>query len=187
MDSYELIHLEEYNQTGAGGTALSYTHKTRNTLVKLYNPGFEADRAMAEFHTAQAVFDMGIPTPKPYRLVTDGERFGAEYELIKNKRSFTRIISEEPERLEEISCTQHPPTPPVFVPIKKSSRSFTRKRTWFRRPSNSARWHFWKKFRIHLPACTETSRSAISSAEETARSGLMSASSPMALPNGMYP
>lgn len=103
MDTYERINLEEYDQTGAGGTALSYTHKKRDTLVKLYNPGFEADRAMAEFHTAQAVFDMGIPTPKPYRLVTDGERFGAEYELIKNKRSFTRIISEEPERLEEIS------------------------------------------------------------------------------------
>ena len=28
---------------------------------------------------------------------------GAEYELIKNKRSYTRIISQEPERLEEIS------------------------------------------------------------------------------------
>ena len=46
---------------------------------------------------------MGIPTPEPYRLVTDGERFGAEYELVPNKRSFTRILSQEPERLQEIS------------------------------------------------------------------------------------
>ncbi len=46
---------------------------------------------------------MGIPTPEPLRLVTDGERYGAEYELVKGKRSFTRIISEEPERLKEIS------------------------------------------------------------------------------------
>ena len=29
-------------------------------------------------------------------------KVGAEYELIKNKRSYTRIISQEPERLEEI-------------------------------------------------------------------------------------
>lgn len=103
MDKYELINLADYNQTGAGGTALSYTHKDKNTLVKLYNPGFEAERAISEFHTARTVFEMGIPTPEPYRLVTDGERFGAEYELVKGKRSFTRIISEEPERLEEMS------------------------------------------------------------------------------------
>ena len=103
MNTYETIDLNEYVRTGEGGTAITYTHKSRNTLAKLYNPGFEADRAVAEFLTARTVFEMGIPTPEPYRLVTDGERFGAEYELIKNKRSFTRIISEEPERLEEIS------------------------------------------------------------------------------------
>ena len=105
MDSYQKIELSDYTRSGEGGTAVSYTHKTRSTLAKLYNPGFEADRAKAEFHTARAVFEMGIPTPEPYRLVTDGERYGAEYELIKGKRSFTRIVSEEPGRLEEISLT----------------------------------------------------------------------------------
>lgn len=105
MDNYEIINLEDYVQTGEGGTAVSYTHKSKNTLAKLYKPGFEADRARAEFHTAKTVFDMGIPTPEPYRLVTDGERFGAEYELVPDKRSFTRIISQEPERLQEISLT----------------------------------------------------------------------------------
>lgn len=103
MHTYETIDLNEYVRTGEGGTAVSYTHKTGNTLAKLYNPGFEADRAAAEFLTACTVFEMGIPTPEPYRLVTDGERFGAEYELIKGKRSFARIISEEPGRLEAIS------------------------------------------------------------------------------------
>lgn len=103
METYEKINLEDYIQTGEGGTAQAYTRKDGKTLAKLYNPGFEADRAAAEFFTARTVFEMGIPTPEPYRLVTDGERFGAEYELIKNKRSFARIISEEPERLEGVS------------------------------------------------------------------------------------
>lgn len=103
MDSYQKIELEDYTRSGEGGTAVSYTHKSRNTLAKLYNPGFEAERAKAEFYTARKVFEMGIPTPEPLRLVTDGERYGAEYELVKGKRSFTRIISEEPERLKEIS------------------------------------------------------------------------------------
>jgi uncharacterized protein (TIGR02172 family) len=105
MEAYERINLDEYIQTGEGGTAQAYTRKDGKTLAKLYNPGFEADRAAAEFLTARTVYELGVPTPEPYRLVTDGERFGAEYELIPNKRSFTRIISEEPERLQEISLT----------------------------------------------------------------------------------
>ena len=105
MNQYETIHLEDYFQSGEGGTAVSYTHKIRPSLAKLYNPGFEAERAVEEFLTARTVFEMGIPTPEPYRLVTDGVRYGAEYELVPGKRSFTRIISQEPERLEEMSRT----------------------------------------------------------------------------------
>lgn len=102
-DAIERINLDDYVQTGEGGTAVAYTHKNGKSLAKLYNPGFEADRAKEEFLTARTVFELGIPTPEPYRLVTDGERNGGEYELIKGKRSFTRIISQEPERLGEIS------------------------------------------------------------------------------------
>ena len=102
-EAIQTINLSDYTQTGEGGTALTYTHKDGRSLAKLYKNGFEADRAKAEFLTARAVYDLGIPSPKPYRLITDGERSGAEYELIKNKRSYTRIISQEPERLEEIS------------------------------------------------------------------------------------
>ena len=105
MGAYEKINLEDYVQTGEGGTAQAYTRKDGKSLAKLYNPGFEADKVVGEFLTARIVFEMGISTPEPYRLVTDGERFGAEYELIRNKRSFARILSEEPERLEEISLT----------------------------------------------------------------------------------
>ena len=73
------INLNDYILTGEGGTALTYTKKDGLSLAKLYKPGFEADRAKAEFITASTVFDLGIPSPKPYRLITDGERSGAEY------------------------------------------------------------------------------------------------------------
>ena len=102
-EDVQVINLDDYIQTGEGGTALTYTHKDGRSLAKLYKSGFEAERAKAEFLTARTVFELGIPSPEPYRLISDGERTGAEYELIKGKRSYTRIISQEPERLEEIT------------------------------------------------------------------------------------
>ena len=46
MDTYKLIDLNEYVQTGEGGSSLTYSHKTRNALAKLFNPGAEADEAL---------------------------------------------------------------------------------------------------------------------------------------------
>lgn len=103
MEKYEHINLEDYFQSGEGGTALTYSHKDGKTLAKLFTPGMGAESAEREFLVSKTVYEMGIPTPEPIRLVTDGTRFGAEYELIQDKRSFTRIISEEPEQLEPLS------------------------------------------------------------------------------------
>ena len=105
MEKYEPINLEDYVQSGEGGTALSYSHNDGKTLAKLFMKGMGAETAEREFLVNKIVYEMGIPTPKPLRLVTDGTRFGAEYELIQNKRSFTRIISEEPEQLEPLSLS----------------------------------------------------------------------------------
>jgi uncharacterized protein (TIGR02172 family) len=69
----------------------------------LYNPDFDANTIKNEFWASRTAFELGISTPEPFRLITDGKRFGGEYELIEGKRSFSRIISQEPERLEEIS------------------------------------------------------------------------------------
>ena len=97
------INLDDYIQTGEGGTALTYNHKNGKTLAKLFMSSVAADNAAREFHINQVVYESGLPTPKPIRLITDGERFGAEYELISPKRSFTRIISQEPEQLVPLS------------------------------------------------------------------------------------
>ena len=103
METYKQIDLNDYVQTGEGGTALTYNHKDGKTLAKLFMPGFAADTAKREFLINQVVYESGLPTPKPIRLITDGERFGAEYELIQPKRSFTRIISQEPDKLVPLS------------------------------------------------------------------------------------
>lgn len=42
-ENVQIINLDDYIQTGEGGTALTYTRKDGRSLAKLYNPGFEAD------------------------------------------------------------------------------------------------------------------------------------------------
>ena len=103
MNDFERINLDDYIQTGEGGTALTYNHKDGKTLAKLFMPSMVADNAVREFRINQVVYESGLPTPKPIRLITDGTRFGAEYELIQPKRSFTRIISQEPDQLVPLS------------------------------------------------------------------------------------
>ena len=102
-EELQRINLDDYVQTGEGGTALTYNHKDGKTLAKLFMPSVAADNAVREFNINKVVYDLGLPTPKPIRLITDGERFGAEYELIQPKRSFTRIISQEPDQLVPLS------------------------------------------------------------------------------------
>ena len=102
-EDIQRINLEDYFQTGEGGTALTYNHKNGKTLAKLFMPGFAAETAIREFGVNQVVYESGLPTPKPIRLITDGTRVGAEYELVPNKRSFTRIISQEPDQLVPLS------------------------------------------------------------------------------------
>jgi len=102
-EEVQRIDLNDYVQTGEGGTALTYNHKDGKTLAKLFMSTVAADNAAREFRINQVVYESGLPTPKPIRLITDGERFGAEYELISPKRSFTRIISQEPDQLVPLS------------------------------------------------------------------------------------
>ena len=74
MEAYERIDLDDYIQTGEGGTALTYNHKDGKALAKLFMPGMGAETAEREFKVNRIVYDMGLPTPKPIRLVTDGKR-----------------------------------------------------------------------------------------------------------------
>lgn len=103
MSLYEQINLDEYIHSGEGGQGQAYTHKSEKRLAKLFNAGFDAELAVREFEMAKAAYESGVPTPRPFRLITDGKRVGTEYELVEKKRSFCRIISQEPERMQEIA------------------------------------------------------------------------------------
>jgi len=102
-NQYQQINLEDYFQSGEGGQALTYTRKDGSSMAKMFQFGLGSETVEREFRISRAAYEAGIPCPRPIRLVTDGKCFGAEYELIANKRSFTRIISEEPQQLEALT------------------------------------------------------------------------------------
>lgn len=102
-NQYQQINLKDYFQSGEGGQALTYIRKDGSAMAKMFQFGLGSETVEREFRISRAAYEAGIPCPRPIRLVTDGKCFGAEYEVVANKRSFTRIISEEPQRLEALT------------------------------------------------------------------------------------
>lgn len=143
MSKYEKINLEDYIQTGEGGQALTYTKKDGSSLAKMFMHGLGSETVEHEFLISKAVYEAGIPCPKPIRLVTDGERFGGEYEVIAGKRSFTRIISQDPEQLEPLTLKfarlgkqlhATPANTEVFPDMKEVIRPWIEKSTCISEP-----------------------------------------------------
>lgn len=96
----KLIDLNDYVRTGEGANGASYNHKTDpNIMLKLYFRNFEA--AKLELEVAQKVYAMGIPTPEPGDLVTDGKQVGIRFRRIEGKKSYSRACGDHPERAEE--------------------------------------------------------------------------------------
>ena len=94
------IDLNDYVRTGEGGNGASYDHKTdKNVMLKLYFHNFDA--AQVELEMAQKVYALGIPTPEPGDLVTDGKALGIRFRRLEGKKSYSRACGDHPERTEE--------------------------------------------------------------------------------------
>lgn len=94
------INLNDYVRTGEGANGASYDHKTdKNVMLKLYFHNFDA--AQVELEMAQKVYALGIPTPEPGDLVTDGKALGIRFRRLEGKKSYSRACGDHPERTEE--------------------------------------------------------------------------------------
>ena len=98
------VNLQEWESFGGGGFGESFYNKTDDSVIlKLNKTSISAEKAQEEFRRSKAVYDMGIPSARPYEFVTDGERYGMIVERIKGKESFGRILADHPEQLEELA------------------------------------------------------------------------------------
>lgn len=99
----DTISLNDYDEFGGGFNAVSYNHHDGHTMIKLYSEGIPLAVPLRELQCAQAVLQMGIPTPHPLRFITDGARYGVEFERLDGKVSFSRAISRDPSLLEPLT------------------------------------------------------------------------------------
>ncbi len=99
-----LININEWEKFGGGYTADSYFHKTDDTvMLKLFTDFLPPSAPLNELEQAERVRNLGIPTAKPIEYVTDGKRYGAIFQRIKDKKSLARLMADEPERTHEVA------------------------------------------------------------------------------------
>ncbi len=98
------INLEDYRRSGAGANGESYDCIADNSvMLKLYNSDYPTDTIFSELDVARKVYELGVPSPEPGELVTDGQRIGIRFRRIVGKRSFSRMLADEPERYDELA------------------------------------------------------------------------------------
>lgn len=97
------LHIGEYDEFGASFLSHAFNSEDGDSMIKVYGKRVPKWLVAQEKAVARAVMVFGIPTPLVGTLYEDGESTGLDFERIEGKRSFSRIIAEEPGRLEEIS------------------------------------------------------------------------------------
>lgn len=96
------IDLKDYVKSGEGANGASYDSiSDPDVMVKMYNSDYPVQPIFDELEVAGKVYAIGIPSPEPGEIVTDGERLGIRFRRIRGKRSFSRMFADEPERTEE--------------------------------------------------------------------------------------
>ncbi|MDO5442629.1 MAG: aminoglycoside phosphotransferase family protein [Bacteroidia bacterium] len=134
--------MNDYVRTGEGANGASYDCiSDGSVMVKLYNSDYPADTIFSELDVARKVFELGIPSPEPGIMVTDGERIGIRFRKVIGKRSYSRAFADEPERTEEYArefarlckklhateCPEglFPEAKPQFLRLLEASRTFS--------------------------------------------------------------
>jgi len=98
----ETVDMSRYVRTGAGANGESFDClDDPNLMLKLYNASYPVQPVIDELEIARKVYDLGIPSPEPGHMVEVDGRLGIKFRRIVGKRSFSRALADEPERVEE--------------------------------------------------------------------------------------
>ncbi|MBQ0025591.1 MAG: phosphotransferase [Bacteroidales bacterium] len=99
------INLDEWVESGGGALGVTYFHKSDpSMIVKFNNATNTLEDIQREISISRKVFEMGIPSPEPSEMVTDGKRYGMMFKRIYNKISYARMIGSYPEKIDQTAA-----------------------------------------------------------------------------------
>ena len=98
------IDLNDWIESGRGGRGASFFHKDApDYMLKFDNLLTDPSSMEEELWAASVAYSLGISTPEPGEVVTDGKRYGLTFRRIPDKVSYAHAIDDNPERLEELA------------------------------------------------------------------------------------
>ena len=103
MTNYPQIDLSEWRQVGEGYNGQAFVSSAHpGMLLKIVRTDMgSAEKVEQEFYAAQTAFRAGLPTPKMYEMVRDGNDHGYLCEKIEGKKSFARLCADHPDHIAE--------------------------------------------------------------------------------------
>lgn len=104
MDTFPIIDLAQWKQVGEGGNGKTFVNDSRpDIILKVNNARLSTYEAVKhEYDVARAVGNLGLPVPQVYEIVRVADAYATISQLIKDKKSLSRICHDEPERTEEM-------------------------------------------------------------------------------------
>lgn len=101
MDKYREISLDKWHAVGEGSNAITYASDDGSLLLKLNKMTANEPMVLNEYNTSKKVASLGISTPTVHEMVKVGDKLGIIFQNIKHKKSYSRLIVDNPERIEE--------------------------------------------------------------------------------------
>ena len=105
MDNYRSINLTEWTLVGEGGNGKTYINPSLpDHILKVNKTGLNTLEVVRhEYEVSKAVDSLGLQVPKVYEIVSVGDNYGTLSQLIKDKKSLSRLCHDQPERTAEIA------------------------------------------------------------------------------------
>lgn len=99
MKEYREIDLNTWIMRGEGSYSDYYVSDDESLMLKVFHKYATEENAVKDFEMADKVGSLGIPTAAVHEIVKVGDGFGVIYQNVKNKKSYSRLIVDDPENM----------------------------------------------------------------------------------------
>ena len=97
------LDMSKYKEFGGSFLSKSFNSNDGDSMMKLYGPYVPHRMVAQEKVIARAVMKFGIPTPLVGTIYKDGDNMAVDFERIEGKISYSRMIANNPDCLEEVT------------------------------------------------------------------------------------